>query len=108
TLGCRLRTFGASAGQGSRRVRDTKDTKEFRTGLPFMTFVSSVSFVMRLSEFLAGDAFVAVLRTELLEQRHRRREWRDALHRTVRHVGDRLAAARDGRDVRAFRHEVLN
>src|SRR5262252_2297969 len=57
---------------------------------------------------LAADALVAVLRSQLLEQRHGRGERRDALHRAVRHVRRRLPAARDSGDVGAVRDEILD
>src|SRR5438094_3653977 len=60
----------------------------------------------RCERVLARHALVVVLRAELLEERHGRGERRDALHRPVRHVGRRLAAAADRGDVGALRDEI--
>src|SRR5688572_11437289 len=53
-------------------------------------------------------ALVIVLRAELLEQRHRLEERRDALHRAIRHVGRGLPLSADRCHVAALRHQILN
>src|SRR5690242_6060001 len=69
---------------------------EMKSGRPSCPAARSSDSRLRRS---ARDAVVVVLRTELLAERDRIGERLDALHRPVRHVGNRPALPVHGLDV---------